>query len=147
MRARDVVDEMPTVRPHDPVVAAVRLLARSGLPGLIVADGRGRPVAVLPGTQVLRLAVPRTHQEDPLLVRTIDESHADVFWQEIGDLTIGECLPPSPRQPATVDLDATLLEVAALMARLHSPLLAVVDGSGVVVGGITLTRVLATLAP
>ena len=146
MRARDVVDEMPTVTPHDPVVAAVRLMARSGLPGLIVVDEHGGPVAVLPGTQVLRLAVPGTHQQDPRLVRTIDESHADVFWQEIGDLTIEECLPPSPRPGATVGTDATLLEVAAMMARLHSPLLAVVDGAGMVVGGVTLARVLSVLA-
>ncbi|TCK24927.1 CBS domain-containing protein [Pseudonocardia endophytica] len=145
MRAHDVVDEVDLVGLSDPVVVAVRVMATSGLPGLIVVDDHRRPVAVLPGTQVLRLTVPRAHQEDPLLARTIDESHADLFWQEVGTLTVGDLLPPAPRHPATIGRDATLLEVAALMARLHSPLLAVVDGAGTVVGGITLARVLSTL--
>jgi CBS domain-containing protein len=42
--------------------------------------------------------------------------------------------------------EATLLEVAALMARLRSPLVAVVDRAGVLVGAITLDRLLRTLA-
>lgn len=145
MRARDVVEQVPTVTPDDPVLMAVRLMARSGLPGLIVVDERRRPRTVLPGTQVLRLAVPRAHQDDPLLVRTIDESHADMFWQEIGDRTVAECLPSSSPRVAAIGLDATMLELAAAMARLHSPLLAAVDDSGAVVGGITLSRVLAVL--
>ena len=101
---------------------------------------------MLPGTQVLRLTVPRAHQEDPALARTIDEPHADVFWQELDDLTVGECLPRQATRPALVALDSTLLEVAALMARLRSPLIAVVDGSGVLVGAITLDKLLITLA-
>ncbi|MDF5752642.1 hypothetical protein [Spongiactinospora sp. TRM90649] len=39
-----------------------------------------------------------------------------------------------------------LLEVAALMARLHSPLVAVVDTDGVLVGAIPLERLLTSLA-
>jgi CBS domain-containing protein len=146
MKAGDIVEQLPTVTSADLVSTAVRLMAQAHLPGLIIVDERSRPRTVLPGTQVLRLSVPRTHQEDPALVRTIDEPHADAFWQELGDLTVGDCLPRPPARPATVSPEATLLEVAALMARLRSPLVAVVDRAGVLVGAITLDRLLRTLA-
>jgi hypothetical protein len=64
----------------------------------------------------------------------------------MGGLSVGDCLPRQPLRPATVALDATLLEIAALMARLRSPLVAVVDADGVLVGTITLERLLTSLA-
>ncbi|MFC4113342.1 CBS domain-containing protein [Nonomuraea zeae] len=137
---------LPTVTVRDSVARAVRIMALGRMPGLIVVDDRGRPWSVLPGTQVLRLAVPGAYQEDPALCRTIDEAHADVFWGELGDLTVGDCLPRQPAAPATVRLDATLLEVAALMSRLRSPLVAVVDRDGALAGAITLERLLTFLA-
>nr|WP_240973802.1 CBS domain-containing protein [Nonomuraea sp. FMUSA5-5] len=137
---------MPTVTAHDPVTKAVRIMAMGRMPGLIVVDGTGRPSSVLPGTQVLRLAVPGAYQEDPALCRTIDEAHADLFWGELGELTVSDCLPRQPATPATVPLDATLLEVAALMARLRSPIVAVVGRDGVLAGAITLERLLTCLA-
>lgn len=146
MRAHDIVDDVPTVTADDPVAAAVRLMARTRLPGLIVVDARSVPIRVLPGTQVLRMTVPRSHQEHPSLARTIDEPHADLFWQELGDRTVGECLPERPDRMAVVTPDATLLEAAALMGRVRSPLLAVVDGDdGRLVGGVVLERLLAAL--
>ncbi|MEJ2865375.1 CBS domain-containing protein [Actinomycetospora flava] len=146
MRASEILEAVPTVTGADRVSTAVRLMAGARLPGLIVVDGQGRPSAVLPGTQVLRLTVPRAHQEDPALARTIDEVHADLFWQELGERTVSECLPERRDRMATVGLDATLLEAAALMARLRSPLLAVVDGRGRLMGGVTLEGLLAALA-
>lgn len=146
MQARDIVEEIPTVTVDDPVAHAVRVMARRRLPGLVIVDDRSRPRFVLPGTQVLRMAVLDTYQEDPALVRTIDEAHADLFWQERGNVTVGSCLPKQPAAPVLVSLDATLLEVAALMARVHSPLVAVVDAAGVLVGAVTLNRLLQSLA-
>ncbi|AQZ65336.1 CBS domain protein sometimes clustered with YjeE [[Actinomadura] parvosata subsp. kistnae] len=146
MEASDIAVNLPTVTAHDPVTKAVRIMAMGRMPGLIVVDGTGRPSSVLPGTQVLRLAVPGAYQEDPALCRTIDEAHADLFWGELGELTVGDCLPRQPATPATVPLDATLLEVAALMARLRSPIVAVVGRDGVLAGAITLERLLTCLA-
>ncbi|MEV0334950.1 CBS domain-containing protein [Nocardia sp. NPDC050717] len=146
MRAGDIAMNLPTVRPADPVAKAVRLMVVNRLPGLIVVDTADRPVAVLPGTQVLRLVIPGSYQNDPTLVRTIDEVHADLFWQEPGSLTVGDCLPDGAPSPATVTPDATLLEIAILMARKHSPLLAVVDRARVLRGAITLERLLTSLA-
>lgn len=145
MHASNIAVNLPTVTVHDPVTKAVRLMALGRMPGLIVVNDQGRPSCVLPGTQVLRLAVPGAYQEDPALCRTIDEAHADLFWGELGDLSVGDCLPRRPATPATVRLDATLLEVAALMARLRSPIVAVVGRDGVLAGAITLERLLTTL--
>ncbi|MCS7475300.1 CBS domain-containing protein [Umezawaea endophytica] len=146
MQARDIAVNVPTVTVDDPVAKAVRVMAVSRLPGLVVVDARSRPWAVLAGTQVLRLAVPGAYQEDPALVRTVDEDHADVFWQELADRTVGDVSPSRPAKPVTVRADATLLEVAALMARQHSPLVAVVDDDGVLVGAVTLERLITSLA-
>jgi CBS domain-containing protein len=146
MKAIDIVGNLPTVTTSVPVDKAMQLMVVRRLPGLIVVDDRTRPIAVLPGTQVLRLAIPDSFQSDPLLARTIDESAADHFWQELRNLTVGDCLTRPAAKPATVRADATLLEVAIVMARQHSPLVAVVNGGGVLIGGITLERLLTTLA-
>jgi CBS domain-containing protein len=143
MRARDVLEQVPTVTPADRVASAVRLMADSGLPGLVVVRD-GRPLAVLPGTQVLLLTVPRALLEGGTTVRTVDESHADLFWRELGDLTVGDCLPRRPDRPAVVAPDATVLEIATVMARSRSPLVAVVDPE--LVGAITLTALLRVLS-
>lgn len=146
MQAGDIAHHVPTVTADDTVAKAVRVMVVSRLPGLIVVDDRGRPTVVLPGTQVLRLAVPREYQADPALARTIDEAHADIFWLELGDMVVRDCLPSSSTTPVTVPRNATLLEVAALMARQHSPLVAVVERDGTLVGAITLERLLTSLA-
>ncbi|MGW2223510.1 CBS domain-containing protein, partial [Nonomuraea sp. NPDC001684] len=79
MRAQDIAVTLPTVTARDSVGRAVRLMVVNRLPGLIVVDERGRPATVLPGTQVLRLAIPGTYQEDQALARTLDESDAELF--------------------------------------------------------------------
>ncbi|WP_395108425.1 CBS domain-containing protein [Actinomadura sp. SCN-SB] len=146
MQARDIAVQVPTVTTDDPVAEAVRVMALARLPGLIVVDERRRPRVVLPGTQVLRLAVPNAYQQDPALARAVDEEHADAFWRGPGAMTVGDCLARPTGRPVTVRGDATLLEVAALMARQRSPLVAVINGSGVLSGAVLLDRLLAALA-
>ncbi|GAA2888871.1 CBS domain-containing protein [Nonomuraea rubra] len=141
MRARDLITTLPTVTPDTSIAAAARLLAQQRLPGLIVVDEQGLPLSVLPGTQVLRLAVPDYCQEDPALARVVDEEHADRFLRSVADRTVRDALPPRPRELPITDPDATLLEVAALMARTHSPLVAVVD-DGELIGAVTLQALL-----
>ena len=97
------------------------------LPGLIVLDGSRRPVTILPGTDVLKMAVPRYYQSDPTLARVVDEAAADVFTDHLHDKTVAEVLPDELRELPVVDADATALEIASLMARSRSPLVAVVD--------------------
>jgi CBS-domain-containing membrane protein len=121
-------------------------MALGRLPGLIVVDEEQRPRLVLPGTQVLRLAVPVAYQEDLALTRTVDEAHADVVWHEIRDMRVGDCLGPHTPRPVIVKSSATLLELATVMARQRSPLVAVVDDAGLLTGAVILDRLLSALA-
>lgn len=141
MRARDLVIEFPTVTMDTPALEAARLLADQDLPGLIIVDEENRPLTILPGTQVLRLAVPRYCQDDPALARVVDERHADLFVRGLGGRTVRECLSDQRRELPITDLDATVLEIAALMARTRSPLVAVVEGQRLA-GAITLQALL-----
>jgi CBS domain-containing protein len=138
MRARDLAVEFPTVTLDSPALEAAKLLAEQDLPGLIIVDDEGRPRSILPGTQVLRLAVPPYCQDDPALARVVDEAHADLFLRRLGSKTVRECLPEQPRELPVADMKATVLELAALMARTRSPLAAVVDGDGRLAGAVTL---------
>ncbi|MFI7699967.1 CBS domain-containing protein [Nonomuraea sp. NPDC049480] len=141
MRARDLATQFPTVTMDTPVYNAARLLAEQDLPGLIVVDGRESPLTILPGTQVLRLAVPGYCQDDPALARVVDEEHADRFLRSLAGKTVREALPREPRELPVTDPDATVLQLAALMARTRSPLVAVVD-DGRLVGAVTLQALL-----
>jgi CBS domain-containing protein len=142
VRARDLAVDFPAVKTDTPVVEAARLLAQQDLPGLIVTDDGGRPTTILPGTDVLKMAVPQYCQADPALARVIDEAAADVFIQQLGSRTVAQALPERLRELPVVDDDATALEIAALMARSRSPLVAVVDDDGLLIGAVTLDGLL-----
>ncbi|WIN00246.1 CBS domain-containing protein [Actinoplanes oblitus] len=142
MRASDVAITMDTVTEDTPAREAARILAAQDLPGLIVVDAKGRPLTVLAGTQVLRMALPSYCQDDPALARVIDEAAADVILEGIGDRTVAGLLPRSRPELPAVSADATLLEVASVMARSNVPLVAVVDRDKVMTGAITLDGLL-----
>jgi predicted transcriptional regulator len=142
MRAGDVAVQMTTVGEDTPARDAAKVLAAQDLPGLVVVDKRGRPLTVLAGTQVLRMALPWYCQDDPALARVIDEAAADVIFNGIGDRTVADLLPRSRPELPAVSVDATMLEVAAVMARSNVPLVAVVDADRVMTGAITLDGLL-----
>lgn len=142
MRARELAAPFPTVGMDTPALDAARLLAGQNLPGLIVVDDAGTPKTILPGTQVLRMAIPSYCQDDPTLARVIDEAAADVFIRTVGDRTVAELLPREHRELPVVDPDATVLEIAAVMARARSPLVAVAGKNQPMVGAITLDALL-----
>ena len=142
MRAEDVAIQMTAVAEDTPAREAAKVLAAQDLPGLIVVDRDGRPLTVLAGTQVLRMALPSYCQDDPALARVIDEAAADVILDGIGDRSVADLLPRSRPELPAVSRDATLLEVAAVMARSNVPLVAVVDKQRVMTGAITLDGLL-----
>ncbi|MFI6393250.1 CBS domain-containing protein [Nonomuraea sp. NPDC050547] len=137
MRALDLLTDFPTVTLDTAVIDAARLLADQDLPGLIVVDESGLPASILPGTQVLRLAVPGYCQDDPALARVVDEAHADALLTSLTGRTVREALPAQARELPVTDAEATALELAALMARTHSPLVAIVSGDRLL-GAVTL---------
>lgn len=142
MQARDLAKAYPSATMDTPALEAARRLATDRLNGLVVVDERGRPTVVLPATQVLRLGLPRYSQDDPALARVIDEAHADVFLRKLAGRTLADCLPERKGELPVVNEDDTVLEIAAMMARTRSPVVAVVDRDGVMVGAITLHALL-----
>jgi CBS domain-containing protein len=148
VRARELAENFPTVSLTSDAMAAARSMAQSRKPGLIVVDDEGAPHAVLGGSQVLRFVIPRYVQDDPRLARALDAEASDELCRRLERRTVRELLPARQDRdelPA-VDSDATALEMAAVMARMHSPLVAVVE-NGRVVGAVTAARLLDYLLP
>ena len=143
MLARELARPFPTVTLHTDALEAARTLAGGRLPGLIVLDENERPYTVLPGSQVLRFVVPTYVQDDPALARAYDEISADALCDTLATRTVREVLP---KRKDLVDLplvaaDATSIEIAAVMAGMHSPIVAVVEDS-TLLGAITVSALL-----
>ncbi|MGP3972135.1 CBS domain-containing protein [Streptomyces sp. 6N223] len=130
MRARELAEEYPSVTLDSDALDAARLLAGQRLPGLVVMDEADEPYAILPASRLVMVLVPDYVMEDPALAAVIDEKHADRMCQALRGMTVRDCLPSQPgkRLPLpAAEPDDTAMEVAALMARERSPLVAVVE--------------------
>ena len=136
-----MAEDFPVVSLDTDAREAVELLAARRLPGLIVVDEKGRPHSVLPASQVVRFLVPSYVQDDPSLARVIDESLADHVADKLAGVTVRRLLPSEPVELPVVNHDDTVLEVAAIMARLRCPLVAVLKDEEIV-GAITASRLL-----
>ncbi|MER7519248.1 CBS domain-containing protein [Streptomyces sp. NPDC126499] len=130
MRARDLAESYPYVTTDDDAMDAARLLARDSLPALLVLDADGQPHAIVPGSQVLRQALPEYVIHDPLLASAAGEAIDAEIAERLAGRTVAEWLPRRLFPPPYVGPDATAVEVAALMARTHSPLVAVIERHG-----------------
>jgi len=135
VRAGDLAKPEGLVAVTDTVLVAARRLVEESLAGLAVVSDEGRPLAVIPASQVLGLAVPGYVKDDPSLARVVDEATADRLAQRLTGMTMQDVLDDAePDLLTTVRDQATLLEAAAMMAREHVPLLVVTDRTGVAVG-------------
>jgi CBS domain-containing protein len=125
MRAEEIAEAFPVVSIDSDALDAARMLAEHRLPGILVTDTSGTPYAVLPASQVVRFIVPRYVQDDPSLAGVLNESMADRAAEKLGGKTVREVLPEHLLNVPPADADDTIIEVAAVMARLRSPLIAV----------------------
>jgi CBS domain-containing protein len=147
MRARDLAEDYPLVRLTDPALNAARLIADQHRPAVVVVDDDGQPVTVLPGSQVLRFSVPGYVQDDPSLARVYDErGGAEVCVANLAKRTVKEVLPAKDKryELPVVSGNATVLECAATMARLHTPLVVVIDDD-TIHGVVTASHLLAAI--
>jgi CBS domain-containing protein len=144
VQARDIAEPFPLVTVDTPAVEAAGLLAERRLPGLIVLDRSGRPHAILPGSQVLRFMIPGYIQDDLSLAHVLDERHADRLSEALRGKTVEQLLPARRDELPVVAADATAVEIAAVMARWRSPVVAVVGG-GRLLGAVTVSRLLGLL--
>jgi len=136
-----MAEEFPVIGLASDAWEAVTLLAERRLPGLVVTDLEGRPHAILPASQVVRILVPSYVQDDPSLAGVLSESMADRVADRLRGKTVEALIPQDPPELAVVNDDDTIIEVAAVMARLRCPLAAVMDGK-TLVGVITASRLL-----
>jgi CBS domain-containing protein len=141
MRAEELAEDFPVVTADSDALAAARLLAEHRLPGIVVTDNSGKPFAVLPASQVVRFIVPRYVQDDPSLAGVLNESMADRTADKLGGKKVRDVLPEHLVKVPSAQADDTIIEVAAVMARLRSPLIAVVK-DGKLFGVITASRLL-----
>lgn len=138
------MEEYPLVGVDSDALDAARILATRRLPGLVVTEESGAPYAILPASQVVRFVVPRYIQDDPSLAGVIDEPAADRIAAQLAGKTVRDLLPENPAELPTVNADDTMLELAAIMARMRSPLVAVLD-DGAIIGVVTASRLLSIL--
>jgi CBS domain-containing protein len=125
IHAEEIAEDFPVVTIDSDALDAARMLAEHRLPGIVVTDSSGRPYAVLPASQVVMFIVPQYVQDDPSLAGVLNESMADRAADKLGGKTVREVLPEHLLNVPAAHADDTIIEVAALMARLRSPLIAV----------------------
>lgn len=127
MQAHQLAQPYPTVRLETPALEAARVLTEHDRPALVVVDDHEHPLAILPGSQVLRMLIPRYVQEDPTLARVVDEGFADTMCAALAEKSVRDLLPTDKIPLSVVAADDTVLEIAAIMAANRSPLVAVIE--------------------
>jgi CBS domain-containing protein len=143
MRARDLAVPYPTLPVDAPAAEVARLLAEEQVDGVFV-ERQGQLQGVVSDIGLLVRLLPGYVIEDPTLAQVLEEGAADLLWRRLEGRTTGELLPKRGAEVPQVDGDATLMEVAAVMAGAGAPMVAVRDG-GRLVGGITSSSLLTRL--
>lgn len=133
MSARELAEPCPSLSTDDDATEAAWLPAEYKLPALLVVDREGQPYAIVPGSQLIGQLVPEYAQEGPLLA----------------ELRAWGRLPGRRFRPPTVGPDASVMHIAAHMARTHTPLVAVVEREGDeadrIAGAVTAARLMERL--
>jgi CBS domain-containing protein len=141
VRAKDLDEQFPIVLVDSDALDAARMVAEHSLPGLVVTDTDGKPFGMLLASEMLRLVLPRYVQHDLTLAGVVGDTLADA-GQNLAGKTVGDILPRKPRSIPAVDVRDGVIKVAAEMAELRTPLIAVTE-DGKLHGVITASRLLA----
>lgn len=136
-----MAEEYPVTSLDADALEAARLMGEHRMPGLVVTDTDGCPHSVLGASQVVRFLVPSYVQDDPALAGVIDEQFADKVADKLSGHIVRELLPKDRPELAVAEADDTVIEVAAVMARMRCPLVAVVENKQLI-GVITASRLL-----
>ena len=142
MRAEEIAENFPVVPIDSDAVEAARMIAEHSLPGLLVTDKSGKPYGVLPAFEILRFILPRYVRDDLALAGVLGDSGADQAAQNLAGKTVGDVLPEYLRNIPSVNARDGVIKVAAELARLRIPLIAVTK-DGKLHGVITASRLLA----
>jgi CBS domain-containing protein len=146
MHAADVTETLPTVRPSDDVLFAVRMVTQHHLPGLVVADELGEVVGCMSSVDLLRLTLPFYVQEEPGLARVFDEEHADHIAAALVGTRVRDVMGAASARIPIARPQATVIELAELMAERCCPLVVVARPRGGTLGVVTANHLLELLA-
>ncbi|TQK49955.1 hypothetical protein FBY35_0246 [Streptomyces sp. SLBN-118] len=125
MRAHELAEPYPSASTDDSASDAARLPAERQLSALRDADQQ--PYANVPGPQLIKQLVPHYVPETPHVAAVIYDRHLAEVTEKIAGLTVTQWLPPRTSAPPVVGPDAGALQVAALVARTRSPLVAAIE--------------------
>ncbi|QLY29898.1 CBS domain-containing protein [Nocardia huaxiensis] len=141
MHAAQMAEEYPVIDLDSDAMDAARLLAEHRLPGILVTDGDGAPRAVLPASTVVLFIVPKYVQDDPSLAGVLNESMCSQVSNRLRGKKVRDVIPERLSRIPAAQADDNMIEVAALMAKYQTPLVAVQDGQKLL-GVITASRLL-----
>ena len=124
MRAREFAKPVISVLPASTVGEAVRTMGQRG--AILVVDENRQLVGLISDEVLLRWLLPTYVQTDEQLAGVLDERTADLLFDRVKHRPVVELLHEAHHVPRVAG-DDSLIEVAALMLRTTSPLVAVVD--------------------
>ncbi|SDT42170.1 CBS domain-containing protein [Microlunatus soli] len=130
MRATDIRIAIPMVDRQLSVAEASRVIADSGKTGVVVSDGSGEPIGVITALDVLRLALPDYLVDDSSLAATLDEAAIEEMIAPLRAKSLAEVIGDQAvtvHDVPTVDADATMLEIAAILVSAGCPVAVISD--------------------
>lgn len=148
MLAKDLLEQIPVVHPTTGALEAARIIATLRVTGVIVVDDEGQPIAVLPGVQVLRSAVPGYVWADPKLAHAYDEAGADEVLSGLAQLTVADLMHNGAVEAEAipeVQPQDTMIEIAAVMVEQGTAVVQVRNRDGDRFGFVTQSRLLAAI--
>lgn len=140
------MEDYPAVDVSTDASEAARKMVAEQRPALLVFEN-GKPKTVLPSLEVLAHIIPPYIRDDPSLAGVIDEKGSDSCAQRLVGRTVRDLLGEKLTKLPSVEPDATVVECAAVMAKMHSPVCVVIDDQGNTLGAVTASRVIAALLP
>lgn len=143
MKARDLMAEVPTVRPTDPADVLIGLL-RDPRTRVVAVVGDGEQLGIVTEEDLLSALLPSYVLADEALAGVLEEAAGEECRQRLEGKRIRDVVDLRRRDRPVVAPDDTLIEVGAAMARSNDPGVLVVE-RGTVLGAITVGRLLEAL--
>lgn len=125
MSARELAEPYPYVVADDDACEAARLPVERRLPAPLVVDRCGQPYAAVATPQLIGPLLPPDALTDPQFALATDDRSLDEALERLAGVTVAQWLPRLRVRPPPVTTQAGVTHIAALMARTHSPWVAV----------------------
>jgi CBS domain-containing protein len=143
VKALGLAGPQETLRADASAQEAALVLSRIQTSAALVVDGE-RFVGIVTDENLLRALLPSYVEEADALARVLEEDSSKQLWQRLEGRTVRDLIVRGREAEPVVDGGATLVEVASVMVRAETPIVAVVE-DGRLIGGITIDHLLTHL--